>query len=43
MKLSITMNDELVDKAKKYAKRTGRTFSGLLAYSVQKELGVKSK
>lgn len=38
MKITISLDKEMHCKAKEYAKRTGRTFSGLIQICLVKEL-----
>lgn len=40
-KITISLEETLIIEGKKHAKNTGRTFSGLLAYGLKKELGGK--
>lgn len=38
MKVTISLDKEFHEEAKKYAKKTGRTFSGLIQICLNKEL-----
>ena len=38
MKMTISIDEESYKKAKEYAKKTGRTMSGLIQYCLAKEL-----
>lgn len=43
MKITISLDKEFHEEAKKYAKRTGRTFSGLIEISLKKILKKEEK
>ena len=43
MKKTITVDENLCEEARKYAKRTGRTFSGLIEVSLKEILKKEEK
>ena len=43
MKKTIVIDEKLCDEAKEYAKRTGRTFSGLIEISLKRILKKEEK